>query len=123
MVRLRSATRLLGRRSALLPTKAAGSMASAMTANAHRPARQPSLLRKCAAIGAVIMVPIEPAAETSPKARVRRWGATTRAAILAVMPELVQASATPIITPAPITIGSWLGAGAGRVPAGEEIRG
>ena len=72
MVRLRSATRLLGSRSAWLPIKAAGSMASARIANAHKPARQPSVLRKCAAIGAVIMVPIEPAAETRPKASVRR---------------------------------------------------
>ena len=51
------------------------------------------------------MVPTEPAAETMPKASVRRFGSTTRAAILAVMPEVVQASATPISTPAPITIG------------------
>ena len=51
------------------------------------------------------MVPTEPAAETMPKASVRRSGSTTRAAILAVMPEVVQASAMPISTPAPITIG------------------
>ena len=60
-------------------------------------------------------MPIEPAADTSPKASVRRCGATTRAAMLAVIPELVQASATPIITPAPITIGSWLVAVAVRM--------
>ena len=52
------------------------------------------------------MVPTEPAAETMPKASVRRFGWTTRAAILAVMPDVVQARATPISTPAPSTIGS-----------------
>ena len=36
--------------------------------------------------------------ETRPKARVRRFGFTTRAAMFAVMPEVVQASATPIST-------------------------
>jgi hypothetical protein len=51
------------------------------------------------------MVPTEPAAETMPKASVRRVGWTTRAAMLAVMPEVVQASAMPISTPARITIG------------------
>ena len=51
------------------------------------------------------MVPTEPAAETMPKASVRRVGCTTRAAMLAVMPDVVQASATPISTPAPSTIG------------------
>jgi len=51
-------------------------------------------------------VPTEPAAETMPKASVRRDGCTTRAAMLAVMPEVVQASDTPISTPAPSTIGS-----------------
>ena len=59
-------------------------------------------------MGAVSMVPTEPAAETMPKASVRRCGATTRAAMLAAMPELVQARARPIITPAPITIGRVL---------------
>ena len=54
------------------------------------------------------MVPTEPAAETMPKASVRRVGVTTRAAMFAVMPEVVQASAKPISTPAPITIGSAL---------------
>ena len=52
------------------------------------------------------MVPTDPAAETIPKANVRRPGSTTRAAMLAVMPEVVQASAMPIRTPAPRMMGS-----------------
>jgi len=66
------------------------------------------------------MVPTEPAAETMPKASVRRVGWTTRAAMLAVMPEVVQASAMPISTPAPITIGRAPWAVAREPKAGDE---
>ena len=88
--------------------KAAGSMASAMIDEGPQAGAPAVVVEEVGGDRRVSMVPTEPAAETMPKASVRRCGATTRAAMLAVMPELVQASATPISTPAPSTIGSWL---------------
>ena len=49
-------------------------------------------------------MPIEPAAETMPKPRLRRSGTMTRAATLAAMPLVVHESATPTSTPVPSVI-------------------
>ena len=69
--------------------------------NATNPARHPPLEITSCPSGAQKNVPMEPAAETMPKARLRRCGATTRAAMLAAMPDVVHESAMPISTPAP----------------------
>src|SRR5687768_3212858 len=88
-----------GTLSALPPIKAAGSIAAASATKANIAICQPLAWITPWASGAQKKVPIEPAAETSPKARLRRSGRTTLAAILAAMPEVVQASATPIMAP------------------------
>ena len=91
----------LGSLPARPPMKAAGSISRATTMNATRPARQPPFDITSWPSGAQKNVPMEPAADTMPNARLRRCGATTRAAMLEAMPEVVHESAMPISTPAP----------------------
>ena len=49
-------------------------------------------------------ISLDPAADTMPNARLRRSGATTRAAMLEAMPDVVHDRAMPISTPAPSVI-------------------
>ena len=71
---------------------------------ATSPARQPPCEITSWPSGAQKKVPIDPAADTMPNARLRRCGATTRAAMLAAMPDVVHDRAMPISTPAPSVI-------------------
>ena len=66
--------------------------------------RQPPAAMIACPSGAAKNVPMEPAAETMPKPRLRRSGRRTRAATLEAMPLVVHESAMPISPPLPSLI-------------------
>ena len=76
-------------------------MIRAITTNPKTPARQPKPIDSDCPIGAEIMAPSDPAADTMPSTELRSTAGTGREATAMATPEPQQASANPISRPAP----------------------
>jgi hypothetical protein len=83
--------------------QAAGIISKASTTNPHTPMRQPYDCVSAWPMGAAIIAPTEPAADTMPSTELRTATGTGRdaAAMASALP--VQASEAPMHTPAPST--------------------
>src|SRR6266436_6240390 len=81
--------------------QAAGSIATDRITKPTRPVRQPYPSFRSCPIGADSSAPSDPAAETMPSTVLRTVTGTARAATDIAMAAAVQASDTPISTPAP----------------------
>jgi hypothetical protein len=82
--------------------QAAGSIASVSTKKPRTSARQPKAPASACPIGADSSAPSDPAPVMKPRTRLRTVAGTARDATAMAIAEAVQASATPISTPAPI---------------------
>ena len=83
--------------------QAQGRMTSEIATKPNTPARQPKSSDSAWPIGAEIMSPSEPTAETMPSTLLRSAAGTGRATTAIASPDPQQASASPISSPAPIS--------------------